>query len=334
MKRRKISVLALDKWFLTCFDEKARAELIELGWSGNLVGDCPSREIILKSLKDCSVAITSWDSLPFDREMLSVAQDLKLICHAAGSIKAITIPQLWKKEIIVTSAAPAIAIGVGEHSFGLMLSAMKNSYALNNSMKNNDEELDLHRRRIVETYGIKAGVVGCGLTGRHFIKLLGVLELSEVLVYDPILPDSQAEELGVKKACLDELMSQCDVVALHAPKLPETRNMINSGNLKLLRDNAILVNTASGWLIDEDALIDELKKRPIIAALDVTLQEPPSPDSELRKLQNVILTPHIAGVSANNRFRIGHLVIEEIKRFINGRKQIYQVKQEQLNYIA
>jgi phosphoglycerate dehydrogenase-like enzyme len=332
MECTNIAVVAIDKFFLSAFDENDRRILKELGWSGNLLGEVATPEKVLQRVHGCSVAITSWDSLPFNANILSDAPELGLICHAAGSVKPIICPEVWKRKIKVTSAAAAIAKGVGEHSLGLMLSAMKNCYVLNNAMKNN-LPLDNEKARILETYGITVGVVGCGLTGRHFIQLLRMFDIT-ILVSDPFISASEIQNLGATKVELSDLMVQSDVVALHAPRLDSTRHLINKDNIKLLKDHAVIVNTASGWLIDEEALVAELKRRPIIAALDVTFPEPPSSDSDLRKLPNVILTPHIAGVAANNRRRIGHLVVEEIKRFIGNKSQLYQVTEADLAQIA
>ena len=333
MVNNQIAVLAPDKYFFSSFNEKARAELVELGWSGKTFGDVPTLEKAKEQIVGAQVAITSWDSIQFNSDMLAVAPDLKLICHAAGSVKPIVCPEVWQRSIRVTSAAAAIAIGVGEHSLGLLLSAMKNCYAINAALKTN-QLVDKEKARIVEMYGIKVGVIGCGLTGRHFIKLLGNFDIDEIAVYDPFVGADDIGKMGCRKVDLDELMSICHVVVIHAPRLPETRHIINKNNLRLLKDNAIIVNTGSGWLIDEDALIAELKNRPIIAALDVTFPEPPAVDSELRKLPNVILTGHIAGVAANNRWRIGNLVVREIKNLFSGKQQLYPVTEELLARIA
>lgn len=332
MSKTKIAVLAPDKWFLTSFDEVSCKKLMGMGWSGNTIGDTPTADIVCSAIKNADVAITSWDSIPFTTAILDNAPKLGLICHGAGTVKSLVCDEVWERNIRVTSAASAIAIGVGEHSLGLMLSAMKNVYEFNRCMKANLPVIQ-QRSRIVEIYGITVGVVGCGMTGRRFIELLKPFEVN-IVAFDPFMTKEKAAQLGVGKVELDELMSRSHVVALHAPRLPETKHLINRNNLKLLRDDAMIVNTASGWLIDEEALIDELKRRPIIAALDVTFPEPPTADSELRKLPNVILTPHIAGVAANNRFRIGNLVLREIERFVSNQLQLYPVFEKDLAKIA
>ena len=330
--KTSIAVLTIDKWFTSIFDLAALQKLRDLGWSGQLLGPEANVSNVIERLHESEIAITSWDSIKFDENILRSAPNLKLVCHAAGSVKPIVCDELWNRKILVTSGARAIAMGVGEHCLGLMLSAMKNCYKLNDCMKSNCNS-EAARSRIVETYGIVVGVIGCGLTGRRFIDLLRAFDL-DIVVYDPYLSEEDATQLKVRKVALNTLLSQSDVISLHAPRLESTRHLLNNENLKLIKDMAVIINTASGWLIDEDALVNELKKRPIIAALDVTYPEPPLADSELRQLPNVILTPHIAGVAANNRYRIGWDVISEIQRFINGGDLITSVKREELEQIA
>lgn len=332
MDNLKISILASDYQFFRCFNEQDRNKLSKMGWNGETLGNDITAEKAAKAIAGSNIAITSWGSLKFEKELLDNAPELKMVCHAAGSVKPIVSDEIWTRGIKLTSSAAAISIGVAEHSLGLILSTMKNCYTMNDLMKSN-KDTEAERENIVETFGITVGVVGCGFAGSHLVKLLNMFEVN-TLVYDPFKSEEEIKSMGAQKAELDEIMSKSSVVALHAPELPSTRHMINKDNLKLLPNNAIIVNTARGSLINEDDLIAELKKRPIRAALDVTDPEPPLPESELRTLPNVILTPHIAGVAANNIQRIGHLVVEEIERFIADNEQKHEVTQEMCSMIA
>ena len=136
--------------------------------------------------------------------------------------------------------------------------------------------------------------------------------------------------MAVKKVELDELISTADIVSLHAPNIPETHHMINAANLKLMKDGAIFINTARGQLVEQQSLISELKTGRIFAAIDVTDPEPPSQDSELRTLPNVVLTPHIAGSIGSNAYRQGDLILEEIKRCSAGEPLQHEVTQAML----
>ena len=181
--------------------------------------------------------------------------------------------------------------------------------------------------------GTTVGLVSASQVGRQVIKLLAPFDI-RVLVYDPCLTEDEAAQLGVEKAELDDLMARSDVVSLHAPVLPDTKGMIGAKQLALMQDNATLVNTARGVLIDEAALIAELKTGRIWACLDVTDPEPPSADSELYGLDHVILTPHIAGCSAQMRSRLGVTAVEELHRFFAGEPQLFQVTQDMLSRLA
>ncbi len=278
--------------------------------------------------------ITSWDIPLLTADLLDRAPSLKMIAHAAGSVKSIVTEAVWDRGISVSSAASAIAVGVAEHALGLMLSSMKRCYQLNDHIHNGGWRDPVEMERIKETYRINVGVVGAGHAGRHFIRLLKCFDL-ETLLYDPFVSRHRAEEMGVVSCdSLDDMVRQSDVISLHAPSLPETHHMINAQNLKMMKDGAIIINTARGSLIDEAALYEELKTGRITACLDVTDPEPPAEDHPLRTLPNVIFTPHISGVSSNNIARVGNLAVMELERFFSGKPLEHQVTKEQLQQIA
>ncbi|MEZ4656266.1 MAG: NAD(P)-dependent oxidoreductase [Caldilineaceae bacterium] len=140
------------------------------------------------------------------------------------------------------------------------------------------------------------GVVGAGYTGRETIWRLKALG-AEVWVHDPYLADARATELGVHKAELDDLFRDCPIVTMQAPPTDETHRMIGARQLALLRDGAIFINTARSHTVDQGALLAELRTGRFLAALDVFDQEPLPEDSPFRQLDNVILTPHVAGAT-------------------------------------
>jgi len=129
-------------------------------------------------------------------------------------------------------------------------------------------------------------------------------------------------------------MSESDVVTIHAPSIPATDNMINKENLALMKDGAVLINTARGTIINEQDLIEELEKGRIFACIDVTNPEPPAPDNKLRFMDNVVLTPHIAGTVTNGLKRIALHVCEELERLLNGKKMRTEVNLDDLSKMA
>ncbi|HEV2122340.1 MAG TPA: NAD(P)-dependent oxidoreductase, partial [Chloroflexota bacterium] len=180
----------------------------------------------------------------------------------------------------------------------------------------------------------RVGIVAASMTGRAFIKLLKGFDV-DILVFDPYLSEERAAELGVRRAeTVDELFESCDVVSNHAPTTPETNGMIGAAQLAKLRDGALFVNTARASAIDCDALTRELQSGRINGALDVFPKEPLDPNSPLRGLPNVILSPHVAGGTAESRSRLGETVIEDIARFFAGEPLTYGVTKAMLDTMA
>jgi len=157
----------------------------------------------------------------------------------------------------------------------------------------------------------------------------------DVIAYDPGVSAEDMVTVGVRKATLEEVFAQSDVISLHAPELPSTRHIVNRDSLSTMKDGAILINTARGSLVDEDALVEALTNGKLkCACLDVTNPEPPVADSPLRKLPNCILTPHLAGQAANGLRKLGDHCYQQIVNYIEGRPLSGEVKQESLSTIA
>jgi phosphoglycerate dehydrogenase-like enzyme len=167
------------------------------------------------------------------------------------------------------------------------------------------------------------GLVGASNVGRHVISFLAPFE-TEILVSDPFLDAGEAAQLGVTKVELDELLRRSDTVSLHCPSNEATQHILNAEAFALMKDDALLINTARGELIDEEALIAELSKGRFFAFLDVSDPEPSDPNSPLRTLDNVVLTPHTAGCIENCN-RMGELAVDELRRFFAGEAAVYQI---------
>lgn len=286
----------------------------------------------LDFVKDSDVIITSWGSPQIDAKVLDRCPKLKAVIHAAGSIKPIISDEFIKRSIRITNSAAAIGEGVAETALGFAISACKGFYQLNNDTKNKlwDENI---RTTVKDFYDIKVGVISGGFVGRHMVKLLKNFHV-DILMYDPVLSAEEIASIGAEKAELDDMMRECDVVTIHAPSIPATDNMIHKGNLSLMKDGAVLINTSRGTVINEADLIAELKKGRIFACIDVTNPEPPEADNELRFLDNVILTPHIAGTVSNGMKRIALHVCQELERLEKGEKMRTEVDLGNISKLA
>lgn len=184
-----------------------------------------------------------------------------------------------------------------------------------------------------EVYFKKVGIVSASMVGRRVINLLKPFRC-DVRVYDPYLSEEEAAKLGVRKASLEELFAECEIVSVHAPTTPETKRMITAAHFKALQDGALFVNTARTWVLDQDALVAELQTGRIRAAIDVFDQEPLPPDHPIRDLDNVFLTPHISAYTAESRRRLVEGVVEDVGRFFAGEPLQLVVPPERLAIMA
>lgn len=306
------------------FPHDAWARLAELGDVAR-TGELPD------IAHGAEVLVTSWGCPRLTGEILAAAPDLRLVVYAAGSVKGIVTPELWRAGIRVSSAAGPLSKGVAETALGMTIAALKNLWRL-------DADASIggwhdERARVRELYDLTIGVIGAGHAGRQYLELLRPFD-AELLVYDPYLPAERAESLGVKQVSLPDLLRRSDVVALHAPSIPQTRHMIDAAALDLMKPDAILLNTARGALIDEDALVAKLRTGRLYAVLDVTDPEPPAPDHPFRTLPNCVLTGHVAGAVNNGLHRLGRHAIAEIESYVEGRPLAGEVYEAQLPTLA
>ena len=292
----------------------------------------PTEDDAKRLLADADICVTSWGCPRMTEAILDAAPNLKLIVHAAGSVKGIVSDAVYDRGITVTSGAPALAVGVAETTLGLIICSLKNVWQLARITREGRWH-GPEQARIRELYEVTVGVVGASHTGRHLMKLLQNFEV-EVLCYDPVRSAEEIAGYGAAKVELDELLRRSDVVTVHAPSIPATQHMFNRETFGLMKDDAIFINTARGSLVNEEDLIAELEKGRFWACLDVTDPEPPAADSPLRSLPNVTLTPHIAGSVNNGHRRIGRYVTEEIERFVAGEPAVNPVLREQLATLA
>jgi phosphoglycerate dehydrogenase-like enzyme len=322
---------------------EAEAKLAGLGEiDRNTTDQNLSREEVLARIETADAVLTSWGAPAIDEALLERAPHLRLIAHAAGTIKSFVDPAAFEQGIAVTHAAALIADAVGEWTLTVTLGALRRLVDFDRIMRapgsgERPRGWGAEKRNTgygEELYGKRVGVVAASLTGRAYIRLLQPFGC-EILVYDPYLKPEQAEELGAHRVDdLAELMATCDVVSNHAPTTPETNGLISAEQLARLREGALFVNTARAAAIDYAALIAELQRGRIRAALDVFPREPLDDASPLRDLPNVLLSPHVAGATVESRRRLGSAMIDEIARFFAGEPLRYGVSAERLATMA
>lgn len=294
-----------------------------------------SQDFLIENGGDVEVLITSWGTPSVDELIVKGLPKLKLVAHAAGSIKPIMSEAAWTRGIRATSAAAAIALGVAEFCLGLILTASKRVFWCADQVRQGywykggqffGPSFEIFRQNV--------GVIGASLVGRRLIELLGPLQC-QCFVYDPYCSCEDAKAMGATKvATLDQIFSECRVVSLNAPATDETKGMIRGGHFAMLKEGSLFVNTARGAVVNQAEMVAELRKGRFVACLDVTWPEPLPIDHDLRRLPNVLITPHIAGAIGENLMRIGEFIGSEIERYVLGEALEGEVDPERLTIMA
>lgn len=286
-------------------------------------------------IDDVEGCITSWGSPKFTDEILSMAKRLKIIGHAAGSVKPYVSEEVFKRGIVVTNAASTISKSVAEFTLAMMLNCLRVIPKHLDAMRNRD--WNYRERKVLKTCdlnGKRVGLVGFGLVARELAKLLKPFEV-ELLVYDPYVKEEEVVSYGAKRTSMLELLSSSDVVSLHLALTQDTYGIISEVELRAMKPTAYLINTSRGAVVDENALVRALREGRIAgAALDVFEQEPLRDDSPLYDIENVLLTPHIAGPSDERRKLLFGTVVEDFRRFFSGERPLNEVSYNRLMFSA
>ena len=302
--------------FYPAYIKKQLEEIGEVCW--NESEEPFTEEGLIEKIQDKDVCLVGWRAPVFTTKVLDSAKKLKYIGQVGGSVRHYITPEAFERNIMITNAAAGIAKYVAEGTLCLMLSSIKDVIGLNSTLK--EEKSWVSPAIYTGTlFDKKIGLIGLGRVGRYLVDLLKPFNV-RISLYDPYTPEAVCKELGIEKTDLDTLLMQSDVISIHAAKTDETNNMLNLEKLQLMKHGALLVNTARGSIIDETALIGELKKGRLKAALDVFAKEPLQEDNELRKLPNVIITPHRIGTSIETRYQQTQMVIDDLKLFLQGKE--------------
>lgn len=267
------------------------------------------------ALERAEIVVTGWQTGLIDASVLDSAPHLRGVAHTAGSVRAYIDPIVFDRGIAVSSQVETNAQPVAEYTLAMILLAGKRAFRISRAYHDRREHVDqIAALSGAGNAGGRVGIVGASRTGRQVIELLRPFDLV-VSVYDPFLTDDEAELLGVRASTLEDVMSASDVVSIHAPLLESTEGMISAELLAAMPDGATLINTARGAVIDQRALIAELRSGRIDAILDVTDPEVLPHDSPLWILPNAFITPHIAGSGGRELFRLGARTVDEVEWF-------------------
>jgi D-3-phosphoglycerate dehydrogenase len=253
---------------------------------------------------------------PISRRFIEAATNLKVMGVLRGGTENIDVQSATERSITVLNTPGRNARAVAECALGMILSEIRNIARSHACLKSGQWRRSFaNSEAIPELYGRTVGLVGYGTVGRLVAGYLDAFG-SCLLAYDPLVTDDPSPAVLVD---LETLMRESDVVSVHARLTEETYHLIGEKELALMKPGAVLVNTARSGLVDEKALIRALSERRIMgAALDVFETEPLPPDHPLVKLDNVTLTPHLAGSTVDAFRNSPKLMAEHLTRMLKG----------------
>ncbi|MBV1904438.1 MAG: 2-hydroxyacid dehydrogenase [Pseudomonadales bacterium] len=298
---------------------------------------CPETEItdFYAFLKQADVI---WHCLaPIDAEVIAAAPRLKLIQKIGVGINTIDLELAEKQGIAVCNMPGTNSTAVAEHTLGLMLAVLRQLVHFDKDVRHNTgwSWSAQRQNQLLEIAGSTIGLVGFGSIPQHLAPILtamGAQVLYTRSTTPPTTTHSPAQQSlkpavpPAQQVLLDELIDRSDIISLHLPLTPQTTNMFNAEQIKKMKRGSILINTARGALVDEQALIKALESQHLAGAgLDVFENEPFTQTSKLKSLTNVVLTPHVGWLTHNTLLRSLDVAVENCRRLTDGEKLIHRV---------
>ena len=297
------------------FSEEQRVRLERLGcveWNAN--AEQYGEEELAEKLRGVDICISGWGNTPFHEKTLKYADQLKLIAHIGGSVRPMVGDAAFERGIRVCSGNRVFAESVAEGVLAYMLCSLRRIGEYEARMAAGEWPSLIGTRGLL---GRSVGLVGYGMIAEYLVKFLKPFGC-RIMVSSRHISAEELAEAGIEAAAAEEIFRTCDIVSLHSSLTARTKHSIGADLLNSMKDGALLVNTARGALIDEEALVLVLQERPVWAALDVFETEPLPMDSPLRECERVLLMPHAAGPTADRRYVVTSHVLDDIGRFLNG----------------
>ncbi|MFD5014047.1 2-hydroxyacid dehydrogenase [Streptomyces chartreusis] len=272
------------------------------------------------ALRSAHVVITALS--PVTAEHLAAAPELRLVQCASHGFDYVDADAAGERSVRVCNigSSGAEAQNVAEQTFALMLALAKQLIPAHTALVDADWALPRLQNSLTELCGKTLGIVGLGQIGREVARRAVAFDMSVVYAGRRRLPPETEAAFGpARHVPLDELLSTADYVSLHTPLTDETRHLLDAERLALLKPTAFVINTARGALIDQDALADALEKGALAGAgIDVFDPEPPTPALRLLCAPNVVLSPHVGGVTRETLVRIALAAVQNVTDFLAG----------------
>ena len=272
-------------------------------------------EELKTSLKDVTALVVR-NRTKVTADVIAAAPKLKVIARAGVGLDNIDINAADAAGVVVVAGLGANAVSVGELTLGLALALLRNVPGHDVATRDGGWIRTPGR----ELSGLTWGLLGCGATGLATAKLLQGFGC-QVVGYDPYAKNLS----GIELTTFEDVLKRSDVVSIHMPSTAETNGSINAASLALMKPDAIIVNVGRGEVINEADLMTALRAKTIAgAALDVRAQEPPV-KGDMEEIPNLILTPHVAGITKESQLRINQILTSNIELVLNSKPATHAV---------
>jgi D-3-phosphoglycerate dehydrogenase/(S)-sulfolactate dehydrogenase len=278
-------------------------------------------ESLKEKIKDATALVVR-NRTQVTAEIIAAAPKLKVIARAGVGLDNIDIKAADAAGIVVVAGLGANAVSVAELTLGLSLALLRNIPTHDKATRDGKWQRTPGR----ELSGLTWGLLGCGATGIATARLLQGFGCS-VLAYDPFVKpdDARLAPLNIVMKSFEEVLANSDVISIHMPSTPQTNGTINASTISTMRSHSVLINVGRGEIINEADLILALKENRIAgAALDVRAKEPPT-TGEMETIPNLILTPHVAGITHESQLRITQILASNIQLLLTGKQATHAV---------
>lgn len=285
-------------------------------------------DAVLRNVADASAILVRVGVVT--KEVIDASPNLKVVAIHGIGVDRVDLDETSRRAIVVTNTPLANVVAVAEHTMGLILSMIKKIPASDQLIrKERWRETEFTFKQLMS---MTVGIIGFGNVGTRVARRLRSFE-AEILSYDPYVALEKFEEFGVEPVDLETLLKNSEIVTVHVPLTRYTKHMIGERELKMMKEEACIVNTSRGSIIDERALIVALQEKRIAgAALDVFEEEPPDRGSPLLRLDNVVMTPHVAGATGESLKRMAETAAKDIARVLSGERAVHEYRKELLPY--
>jgi D-3-phosphoglycerate dehydrogenase len=255
-----------------------------------------------------------------DQDLLRRTPNLLIVSSNGAGYDPVDVEACTAAGVLVVNQSGGNAHSVAEHALGMLLTLSKRIVEADRVMR---REANVSRNALMgtEAQGKTIGIVGLGNVGRRIAELCnGLLEM-KVVAYDPYLTAAEMAARGADKVELDDLLRRSDYVSISCPLTKESRGMIGAREFALMQPHAYFITTARGFIHDEPALVEALRNKRIAGAgLDVWSKEPPPPQHPLLRFDNVLASPHTAGVTKEARENMARIAAEQILDALDGKR--------------